>query len=108
MTIDKTWWPFSDPSMKMHELGHDVWWTKVCDADNNWIGILEWHECEPAQNNTDAGVSAGGVNFENAPAHVKGPRWQLRQKDPLTITPSIHCQTCGLHGFITDGRWVPA
>jgi hypothetical protein len=106
--IDKTQWPFTDNELTMHELGHDMWWTKVMDADDNWIGILEWHECEAAQNSSDAGLSAGGVNFENAPQGVKGPRWQLAREDPLTITPSIRCGTCGLHGFITDGRWVPA
>lgn len=26
-------------------------------------------------------------------------------KDPLTITPSISCPDCGLHGFVTDGTW---
>lgn len=107
MTIDKTQWPFSDPDMQMHELGHDVWWTGVMDADGNWIGILEWHECG-AQNATDGGVSAGGVNFENAPESVQGPRWQLLKADPLTIAPSVLCRTCGLHGFIREGRWVTA
>ena len=24
---------------------------------------------------------------------------------PLTISPSILCGDCGLHGFITDGEW---
>lgn len=28
--------------------------------------------------------------------------------DPLTISPSILCTDCGLHGFVTDGRWVGA
>lgn len=27
---------------------------------------------------------------------------------PLTIHPSILCPDCGLHGFITDGVWIPA
>jgi hypothetical protein len=25
---------------------------------------------------------------------------------PLTLVPSISCH-CGLHGFVTNGRWVP-
>jgi hypothetical protein len=109
MMIDKTQWPFSDPDLVLHDLGHDVYWSKVCDADDNWIGILEWHECG-AQNATDAGVSAGGVNFENAPADVKGPRWQKLSGDDegLTIVPSVLCRTCGLHGWIRDGKWVIA
>jgi hypothetical protein len=38
-----------------------------------------------------------------------GPEgWTVQQKDPLTITPSISKPDCGCHGFITDGKWVPA
>lgn len=106
--IDKSQWPFTDKDLVLTDLGHEVYWSKVVDADGNWIGLLEWHECESAQNSSDAGVSAGGVYFDNAPATVKGPRWQKVQDDPLTINPSILCKTCGLHGFIQQGRWVPA
>jgi hypothetical protein len=35
-------------------------------------------------------------------------RWTVVTKDPLTVTPSIHNTGCGCHGFITDGKWVPA
>jgi hypothetical protein len=104
--IDKTQWPFSDPDMELHDLGHDVYWTKV-DYEGQWVGILEWHQCN-AQNVTDSDVTAGGVNFENAPAGVQGPRWKLEQAEPLTISPSVLCRTCGLHGWIRDGKWVPA
>ena len=27
--------------------------------------------------------------------------------DPLTVAPSLLC-ACGDHGFIRDGKWVPA
>lgn len=26
----------------------------------------------------------------------------------ITITPSILCQDCGTHGYITNGKWVAA
>lgn len=26
----------------------------------------------------------------------------------MTVRPSVLCPDCGLHGFITDGRWSPA
>jgi hypothetical protein len=29
----------------------------------------------------------------------------VTQLDPVTITPSILCPDCGLHGFVTDGTW---
>jgi hypothetical protein len=28
--------------------------------------------------------------------------------DGRTVTPSILCPDCGLHGFLTDGVWHPA
>lgn len=28
--------------------------------------------------------------------------------DPVTIVASILCPDCGTHGWVTDGRWVPA
>jgi hypothetical protein len=30
---------------------------------------------------------------------------QLLSEEPLTVSPSILCADCGLHGFITDGTW---
>lgn len=34
--------------------------------------------------------------------------WTLVSWEPLTIAPSVLCVTCGDHGFIRDGKWVPA
>lgn len=95
-------WPPAD--IERHDLGHGVSWSKSCTEDGQWIGILEWHVCKDPEGQ----LSAGGVNFENAPEWVKGARWQLLKEDPLTIAPSVLCVTCGLHGFIQEGRWVPA
>lgn len=40
------------------------------------------------------------------------PVWTVHSWDPLTLTPSILCTLgkggCGVHGYITEGRWVPA
>ncbi|MCU1617181.1 MAG: hypothetical protein JWO98_4721 [Frankiales bacterium] len=33
---------------------------------------------------------------------------QLLSEDPLTVSPSILCADCGLHGFIRDGHWTDA
>lgn len=33
---------------------------------------------------------------------------QIISVEPLTISPSILCVDCGLHGFIRDGRWISA
>lgn len=34
--------------------------------------------------------------------------WDVISLDPLTLSPSILCRACGDHGFITNGKWVPA
>lgn len=33
--------------------------------------------------------------------------WHVHQWEPLTLHPSLLCDTCGLHGYIRDGKWVP-
>lgn len=82
-------------------------YTKVVDKEGNWIGIHEWHRCKH-------GVTAGGVNFDTPEArkayerHPNGPFWEVQSWDPLTIHPSVACQTCGHHGWIREGRWVDA
>lgn len=34
--------------------------------------------------------------------------WTLESADPLTLSPSLLCRTCGDHGWVRDGLWVPA
>lgn len=34
--------------------------------------------------------------------------WLLETPSPLTISPSLLCTACKRHGFIRDGKWVPA
>lgn len=33
--------------------------------------------------------------------------WKVMMENPLTISPSVDCKGCGLHGHITSGRWEP-
>lgn len=67
------------------------------------IGILESHPTPRG------GRCAGTVIFDvPGAAGLEGPRWQVHSWEPLTITPSVHCLSCGHHGWIRDGVWVPA
>jgi len=34
-------------------------------------------------------------------------KWQVISWEPLTLSPSLLC-ACGDHGFIREGKWVPA
>lgn len=36
-----------------------------------------------------------------------GSPWHVETWDPLTLSPSIAC-SCGWHGFVREGQWVPA
>lgn len=40
---------------------------------------------------------------------TSGQKHRIVRRDPLTIEASIACsQGCGFHGFVRDGKWVPA
>jgi len=56
------------------------------------------HEC----NRNRDGLTLIVAPALTAPGHV------VVSTDPLTITPSILCEDCGLHGYITDGAWLDA
>lgn len=36
-----------------------------------------------------------------------GTGWYVDSEEPVTLRPSIHCRSCGLHGFMRAGRWIP-
>lgn len=35
-------------------------------------------------------------------------RWTVVSFEPISLTPSLLCGACGAHGFVTNGKWVPA
>lgn len=46
-----------------------------------------------------------GTWLRAAPALQLNGGHMIISRDPLTITPSLGCDDCGLHGFVTDGQW---
>jgi hypothetical protein len=70
------------------------------------VGINEWHK------NAQGGWCAGWIAFEGKAWARKFTMpittWKVIKDDPLTLEPSIKCRACGNHGYITNGRWVPA
>jgi hypothetical protein len=70
-------------------------------------GIHEYHK------NPAGEWCAGWVAFKGSPwdkqfSETPITTWDVVQREPLTLTPSILCRTCGNHGHITDGKWVKA
>lgn len=83
-------------------LGNDTFYTKVFRG-GVWVAIHEWHR-------EDGEYAAGFVAFTGRvhPDWFTGPTWDVIAEDPLTLHPSLACNTCGHHGWIRDGKWVPA
>lgn len=67
-------------------------------------GLIEEHDSP----SSPTGRCSGSVAFRIPENPGAAPAWEVVQADPLTLSPSLLCRTCGHHGFIRDGRWVPA
>lgn len=89
---------------KVIDLGHDVRITLTVRQDGGGpVGFIETHPTPEGRG------CSGQVVFDVPEAEgLGGPRWQLLSLDPLHIEPSVLCRGCGHHGFVRDGRWVPA
>lgn len=88
------------PNLDKEDIGLGVWFHRVKG------GIIVGHTHENGEE------CYGAVLFD-VPEMQKmkatgRPLWTVVSEDPLTIKPSINNEACGLHGFITDGKWVPA
>ncbi len=55
------------------------------------------------------GDCVGFIVFAGLPPEIAtgGPAWDVESWEPLTLSPSLLC-SCGDHGFVRAGRWVPA
>lgn len=62
-------------------------------------GVAYWHPRPDGQ-----GECEGWVSFR--PKWPDG--WDLLSQNPLHMEPSLLCLHCNHHGFIREGRWVPA
>lgn len=58
-----------------------------------------------------SGYCEGAITFDGPVqrqvSEPNRPMWTVESWEPLTLSPSLLC-ACGDHGFIRDGRWVPA
>jgi hypothetical protein len=77
-------------------------WT-YAKGESEPSGGLHWHRRTgiPAHLTATPGWCVGGITFG-------GTGWTLESKEPLTVSPSLLCRSCGSHGFIRDGKWVQA
>lgn len=66
------------------------------------IGLLMAH----VLNGVNDDVCGGSVYWESPQKDVVVPLWAVKSMKPLTLGSSIRC-SCGLHGHIVDGFWIP-
>jgi hypothetical protein len=77
--------------------------------DHELIGLIEHH---PKPSPEAPGLYCGGYVAWKA-TDAAQPRHRLvaggiGDEEHLAVSPSLLCRTCGHHGFIREGRWVPA
>lgn len=73
-----------------------VFWHRRTDSPSGWCcGSFFWRR--PAQS----------VIGDHGLIQATGDTWQLISRDPLTLSPSFLCH-CGHHGWLREGKWVPA
>lgn len=85
------------------------------DMGHEHYGYLIMHEGKPrgvgVMHPTPDGMFCGSSAFWDVSIYAPGhelPCWTLNSLDPLDISPSLLCLMCGDHGFIRQGKWIPA
>lgn len=74
-------------------------------------GAIVEHQAKQGWGTNGDGTCASVIHFnlaaflEHNPADVGGV-WEVESWEPLTVSPSLLCCSCGDHGFIRSGQWV--
>jgi hypothetical protein len=96
--------------MAWKDIGSEVWVKfHACSHVDSPSGALVRFGGEEEDDGFDRDdICVGAISWCK---ECRGPTWELISLEPLTVTPSVQT-TCHLHpphhGFITDGKWVPA
>jgi len=84
------------------DIGHGVRVVPI-QQQGQIVGYMEAH-----RRPDDGEWCSGWVQIESDFAVREAPVWIQESASPLTLSPSILCRRCGNHGWIKEGRWVPA
>lgn len=87
------------------DLGHGHTLRRLVNADGALYGYIDEHR------RPDTGEPcSGSVCVNPGPDDLKYGRevWTVDAADPLSLNPSLLCTQCGEHGWVREGRWVPA
>lgn len=103
---DRTDWPHDEPDGWTDLGGEHLIRAVVEDVDGSTrpAGWLEYHR-DPTGEWCGGFLSRLGSRIQVEDGR---PAWMVVLEEPLTLTPSVLCTTCGSHGWVVEGRWVPA
>lgn len=85
---------------KREDIGHGVSIVRV-SYEGEPAGVEYYHP------RPDGSECSGWAHFVGGSWDFPGG-WTVEKREPLTLSPSLLCRGCGHHGFIREGRWVPA
>ena len=82
----------------------------VIDAGHGVKMRLWHHDGQPDSLEYDHVCGERGERNDSIPLDPcwPGHGWKVECIDPLTLSPSLLCRSCGFHGFIRNGNWVTA
>jgi hypothetical protein len=92
------------------DLGHTMTARYMTGTHGNIIGLVETHRIRSSKRSRVCGTYYLLFDVPEARQRFPGkPLWRVTSRigEPLTLWPSVLCETCGNHGFITDGLWYP-
>ena len=85
------------------EIGKNHWYKFFTNTNGERVGIFHIHR------GMNGFLCIGSIRWD-APGEsdLDKARWELKSLSPLHVEPSLACGACGDHGFIRNGKWVPA
>lgn len=88
------------------DLGHGVIGTFIEGETDAPIGVVHEHDRPDGKGRCESVAWFDVPEMRDwNPAKVL---WRVESWEPLTLSPSLLCTRCGDHGFIRNGKWVPA
>ena len=95
------WAPDGEPI----DIGHGVS-IKFCEYKGDVCAIREAHAKPDGSPCGGFAPFRGGSWDREFNGQIES--WEVVKREPLTLAPSLLCRRCGHHGFIREGKWVPA
>lgn len=86
------------------DLGQGHHLRRVVDSTGTLCGFVDEH-LDARDPRRQCG---GSVPLANSSWAEPGRTWTIEQEEPLTLSPSLLCTACGDHGWVRDGKWIPA